>query len=76
MACFLDDRRDLSINADQWTTAAQDERGMAQDGGTRGGTFKAKLIAAEKARTGLQHEGSVPEREGKGQGRNSPKQPC
>ena len=25
MGCFLDDHRAFSINADQWTTAAQDE---------------------------------------------------
>ena len=27
MGCFLDDLRAFGINADQWTTAAQDERG-------------------------------------------------
>ena len=26
IGCFLDDLRAFSINADQWTTAAQDER--------------------------------------------------
>ena len=26
MGCFLDDPRAFGINADQWTTAAQDER--------------------------------------------------
>ena len=26
MGCFLDDLRAFGINADQWTTAAQDER--------------------------------------------------
>ena len=25
MGCFLDELRDFGINADQWTTAAQDE---------------------------------------------------
>ena len=28
---------------------------MAQNGGTRGGTFMVKWIAAEKARAGLRH---------------------
>ena len=49
--CFLDDLRAFSINADQWTTAAQDEgewRKMAEQ-------FMAKLIAAEKTRAGLRH---------------------
>ena len=27
MGCFLDDLRAFGINADQWTTAAQDEGG-------------------------------------------------
>ena len=36
MRCFLGDFRALGINASHWTTAAQDEGGMAQDGGTKG----------------------------------------
>ena len=50
MGCFLDDLRAFSINADRWTSAAQDEgewRRMAEQG--------AKWIAAEKARAGLRH---------------------
>ena len=50
MGCFLDDLRAFSINADRWTSAAQDEGGrrrMAEQG--------AKWIAAEKARAGLRH---------------------
>ena len=40
--CFLDDLRAFGINADQWTTAAQDEgewRKMAEQGA---GRFVAK----------------------------------
>ena len=38
MGCVLDDLRAFGINADQWTTVAQDEgEGMAQDGGTFNG---------------------------------------
>ena len=51
MGCFLDDLRAFGINADQWTTAAQDEgerRRAAEH-------FMAKWIAAEKARAGLRH---------------------
>ena len=53
--CNLDDIRAFAINADQWTTAAQDEgewRRMAEQGT---GHFMAKWIAAEKAKAGLRH---------------------
>ena len=55
MECFLDNLRAFGINADQWTTAAQDEeewRRTAEQGAEH---FVAKLIAAEKTRAGLQH---------------------
>ena len=55
MGCLLDDLRAFGINADQWTTAAQDEgewRKTAEQGAER---FMAKWIAAEKARAGLRH---------------------
>ena len=55
MGCFLDDFRVFGINADQWTTAAQDEgerRRTAKQGAEQ---FMAKLIAAEKARAELRH---------------------
>ena len=50
MGCFLDDLRAFGINADQWTTAAQDEgewRRTAEQGEEH---FRAKWIAAEKPR--------------------------
>ena len=55
MGCFLNDLRAFGINADQWTTAAQDEmkwRRTTERGVER---FMAKWIAAEKARAGLRH---------------------
>ena len=55
MGCFLDDLRAFGNNADQWTTAAQDEgkwRGTAEQGA---GSFMAKLTPAEEARDGLRH---------------------
>ena len=55
MGCFLDDLRAFGINADQWTTAAQDEgewRKTAEQGAEH---FMAKWIAAEEARAGLRH---------------------
>ena len=53
VGCFLDDLRIFDINADQWTTAAQDEgewRRTAEQGGER---FMAKCITAEKTRAGV-----------------------
>ena len=55
MGCFLGDLRAFGMNADQWTTAAQDEgewRRTAEQGAER---FMAKWIAAEKVRAGLRH---------------------
>ena len=54
MGCFLDDLRAFRINADQWTTEAQDngKRRTAEQGAKR---FTAKCIAAEKVRAGLRH---------------------
>ena len=53
--CFLDDLRAFGINANQWTTAAEDEgewRRTAEQGAEH---FMAKWIAAEKAKAGLKH---------------------
>ena len=57
MGCFLEDLRAFDINADQWTTGAQDEgewrRTTMEQGVER---FMAKWIAAaDKARAGLRH---------------------
>ena len=55
IGCFLDDLRTFGINADQWTTAAQDEgkwRRTAKQGAEH---FMAKFIAAEKTKAGLRH---------------------
>ena len=76
MGCFLDDLRAFGINADQWTTAAQDEgeyRRTAEQGAE---CFMAKWIAAEKARAGLRHTwySSMPERDGKDQREENSKQ--
>ena len=73
MGCFLDDLRAFGINADQWTTAAQDEgewRRTAEQGAE---DFMAKWIAAEKASWTTVCSG-MPERDGKDQGEDSPKQ--
>ena len=57
IGCFLDDllRAFGIINADQWTTAAQDEgewRRTAEQGAEH---FMAKWIAIEKTKAGLRH---------------------
>ena len=55
MMCFVDGLRAFGINADQWTTEAQDEgewRRTAEQGAEY---FMAKWIAAENNRAGLRH---------------------
>ena len=50
MRCFLDDFRAFGTNADQWTTAAQDEgewRKTAEQGAEH---FMAECIVAEKTK--------------------------
>ena len=45
MGCFLDDLRAFGINADQWTTAAQDEGELCRTAEfrTRGGSFHGEI---------------------------------
>ena len=50
MGCFLDDLRAFGINADQWTTAAQDEGEWRRTPEQRAEYFMAKWIFAEKTR--------------------------
>ena len=55
MGCFPDDLRAFGINADQWTTVAQDEgewRRTAEQGAEY---FMAKWTVAEKTKAGLRH---------------------
>ena len=57
MGCFLENLRAFGINADQWTTAAQDDEGewrrSANDQGAE--HFMSKWIVAEKTKAGLRH---------------------
>ena len=55
MVFFLDDLRAFGINADQWTTAAQDEGEWRRAAEQRAEHFMAKWIVVEKARAGLWH---------------------
>ena len=62
MGCFLD-LRAFGINVDQWTTAAQDEGGMAQNGGT----FHGKMDRRRKNQGWTTACSGMPERDGKDQ---------
>ena len=55
MGCFLDDLRAFGINAEQWTTAAQDEREWRRTAEQGAEHFMVKWIVAEKAKAGLRH---------------------
>ena len=75
MGYFLDDLRAFGINADQWTTATQDEREWRKTIEQGAARSMAKWIAAEKARAGLRHAvvcpnvtGGTTERIAKGSG--------
>ena len=53
MGCFLDNLRVFGINADQWTTAAQDEGELRRTAEKGAEHFMAKWFVAEEARAGL-----------------------
>ena len=60
MGCVLDDLRAFGINADQWSTAAQDEGGYHKTTNQGAEHFMAKWIAAEKVMAGLRHAAVCP----------------
>ena len=74
MGCFLDDLRAFGINADQWTTTAQGGGGMAQNGGTRGGTIHDEVDRCRESQGWTTICSRMPERDGKDQGGDSSKQ--
>ena len=55
MGCFLDGLRAFGINADQWTTAAQDEGEWRRTTKQGAAHIMAKWIAPEKNKAGLRH---------------------
>ena len=59
MRCFLDDLRAFGINADQWTTAAQDEGEWRRTVEREAEHFMAKWIVAEKVKAGLRRHAVV-----------------
>ena len=50
--------------------------GMAQDGGTRGGTFDGEMDRWRESQSWITACSSMPERDGKNQGQDSTKQAC
>ena len=75
MECFLDDLRVFGINADQWTTACNPGRGgMAQNGGTRDGTFHGDMDRCRESQGWTTACSGMPERDGKDQEEDRPKQ--
>ena len=55
MGCFLDDLRAFGINADQWTTTAQDEGEWCRTGEQGAERFMVKRNVAEKTKARLRH---------------------
>ena len=74
MGCFLDDLRAFGINANQWKTAALGRGGMAQNGETRGGTFHDEMDRCRESQGWTTACSGMPERDGKDQREDSPKQ--
>ena len=73
--CFLDDLRVFGINANQWTTAAQDEGEWCGTAEREAEHFMAKWIVAEEAKAGLGHAVVCPNvGDGKDEEEDSPKQ--
>ena len=55
MGCFLNYLRAFGINADQWTTAAQDEEEWRRPAEQRAEHLMAKWIVAKKTKAELRH---------------------
>ena len=74
MGCFLDDLRAFGINADQWMTAAQDERGSSRTA-EEGATFHGEMDRWGESQGWTTACNSIPERDdGKDQEEDIPKQ--
>ena len=75
MECFLDDLRAFGINADhQWTTAVQDEGEWRRSAEQRDGTFHGEVDRCRESQGWTTACSRMPERAGKRQGEDSPKQ--
>ena len=76
MECLLDDLKDFGINADQWTTAAQNEVGWRKTAEQGAERFMANWIAAEKAGAVLRHSVVCANVTGRTKEMISPKEAC
>ena len=72
--CFLDDLIAFGINTDQWTTAAQDKEKWRRTAEQGGGTFHGEMDRSREGQGWTTTCSSLPERDGKDQGEDSPKQ--
>ena len=72
MGCFLDDLRAFGIHADH----SPRRGGMAKDGGIRGGTLHSEMDRCRESQDWTSACRSMPERDGKDQGGESPKEVC
>ena len=68
MGCFVDDLRAFGINADQWTTVAQDEREWRRAAQEEGGTFHGQMDRCRESQGWTTACSSMPERDGKNEG--------
>ena len=66
MGCFLDDLRAFGINADQWTTAAQEEGEWSRTA-AGGGTFYGEMDRCRESQGWTMACSRMPERDGKDQ---------
>ena len=73
MRCFLDDLR-LCHQRRPVDNCGPGRGGMAQDGGTRGGTFHGEMDRCRESQGWPTAFSSMPERDGKDQGEGNPKQ--
>ena len=75
MGCFLDDRRAFGINADQWTTAAQDVVGKWRRAANKGRDVSCEMNCCRESQGWTKaYSSSMPKRDGKDQGEDSSKQ--
>ena len=74
MGCFLDDLRAFGINADQRTTAAQDEGEWRRTAEQGGGTFHGEMDRYRENQGRTTACSVMSERDGKNQEEDSPKQ--
>ena len=72
MRYLLDDLRDFRFQCRPVDNCTPGRGGISQDGGTRSGTFHGEIDRCRESWTTACS--SMPERDGKGQGENSPKQ--